>query len=80
MYATRPVIQAWSLDAAPTSLAGSVVGIMFGIQALGSAVSPSVGGIIADTYSLSATFYFLTAMIVLGNVLVLFIPDTQRAR
>jgi predicted MFS family arabinose efflux permease len=80
MYATRPVIQAWSLEAAPTTLAGTVVGIMFGIQALGSAISPSVGGIIADTYSLSATFYFLTAMIVLGNVLVLFIPDPGRDR
>ena len=80
MYATRPVIQAWSLEAAPTSLAGTVVGIMFGIQALGSAISPSVGGIIADSYSLSATFYFLTAMIVMGNVLVLFIPDPGRAR
>ena len=77
MYATRPVIQAWSLEAAPASLSGTVVGIMFGVQALGSAVSPSIGGIIADAYSLSATFYFLTGMIVLGNVLVLFIPDPQ---
>ena len=77
MYATRPVIQAWSLEAAPASLSGTVVGIMFGVQALGSAVSPSVGGIIADAYSLSATFYFLTGMIVLGNVLVLFIPDVR---
>ena len=78
MYATRPVIQAWSLEAAPTSVSGTVVGIMFGVQALGSAVSPSVGGIIADAYSLSATFYFLTGLIVLGNVLVLFIPDPDR--
>jgi MFS family permease len=78
MYATRPVIQAWSLEAAPSSLGGTVVGIMFGVQALGSAVSPSIGGIIADAYSLSATFYFLTGMIVLGNVLVLFIPDPHR--
>jgi MFS family permease len=76
MYATRPVIQAWSLEAAPASVGGTVVGIMFGVQALGSAISPSVGGIIADAYSLSATFYFLTAMIVIANVLVFFIPDT----
>ena len=78
MYATRPVIQAWSLEAAPATVSGTVVGIMFGVQALGSAVSPSIGGIIADAYNLSATFYFLTGMIVLGNVLVLFIPDTDR--
>ena len=60
MYATRPVIQAWSLEAAPAAVGGTVVGIMFGVQALGSAISPSVSGIIADAYSLSATFYYLT--------------------
>ena len=77
MYATRPVIQAWSLEAAPASVGGTVVGIMFGVQALGSAISPSIGGIIADAYNLSATFYFLTALIVIANILVLFIPDPR---
>jgi MFS family permease len=75
MYATRPVIQAWSLEMAPAAMAGTVVGIMFGVQALGSAISPSVGGLIADSYSLSAVFYFLAGMIVVANLLVLFIPD-----
>jgi MFS family permease len=78
MYATRPVLQAWSLEAAPASMGGTVVGMMFGMQALGSAISPSVGGIIADAYSLSATFYFLAALMVIANVLVLFIPDMAR--
>jgi sugar phosphate permease len=78
MYATRPVIQAWSLEAAPAAVGGTVVGIMFGVQALGSAISPSVSGVIADAYSLSATFYYLTGLIVIGNVLVLFIPDVPR--
>ena len=74
MYATRPVIQAWSLEAAPAALGGTVVGIMFGLQALGAAISPWAGGAIADAYDLSATFYFLTALIVIANVLVLFVP------
>ena len=78
MYATRPVIQAWSLEAAPAAVGSTVVGIMFGVQALGSAISPSVSGIIADAYSLSATFYYLTGVIVIGNVLVVFIPDVPR--
>jgi predicted MFS family arabinose efflux permease len=78
MYATRPVLQAWSLEAAPASMGGTVVGIMFGMQALGSAISPSIGGIIADAYSLAATFYFLAALMVIANVLVLFIPDIAR--
>lgn len=74
MYATRPVIQAWSLEAAPASMGGTVVGIIFGMQALGAAISPWAGGVIADAYSLSATFYFLTALIVAANVVILFVP------
>jgi MFS transporter, FSR family, fosmidomycin resistance protein len=78
MYATRPVIQAWSLEAAPAALAGTVVGIMFGLQAVGGAISPWVGGLIADTYELSAAFYFLAGMIVMANVLILFVPEKPR--
>ncbi|MPZ45241.1 MAG: MFS transporter [Betaproteobacteria bacterium] len=78
MYATRPVIQAWSLEAAPAALGGSVVGMMFGVQAMGSAISPWAGGLIADAYDLAATFYFLAALIVAANVLVMFVPDKPR--
>jgi len=78
MYATRPVIQAWSLEAAPASVGGTVVGIMFGVQALGAAISPWAGGAIADSYSLSGTFYFLTALIVAANVVILFVPAPKK--
>jgi MFS transporter, FSR family, fosmidomycin resistance protein len=78
MYATRPVIQAWSLEAAPAALGGTVVGIMFGVQAMGSAISPWAGGLIADAYDLTATFYFLAGMIVAANVLVMFVPEKPR--
>ncbi len=78
MYATRPVIQAWSLEAAPAALGGTVVGIMFGVQAMGSAISPWAGGLIADAYDLTATFYFLAGMIVAANILVMFVPEKAR--
>lgn len=77
MYATRPVIQAWSLEAAPPAMAGTVVGILFGVQALGAAISPWASGAIADVHGLSAAFYFLTVLIVIANVLVLFVPEKK---
>lgn len=77
MYATRPVIQAWSLEAAPPAMAGTVVGILFGVQALGAAISPWASGAIADVHGLSAAFYFLTCLIVISNVLVLFVPEKK---
>src|SRR5258706_12497519 len=70
LYATRPVIQAWMLDITPKNMGGSSIGVLFGAQAVGGALGPLFGGMIADHYGLLATFYFLAVTIVVANVLV----------
>ena len=74
LYALRPVIQAWMLEAAPKNMGGSSIGILFGAQAVGAAVGPLLAGMVADSRGLSATFYFLAATIVIANLFVVFIP------
>ena len=74
LYAMRAVLQAWALESTPKELAGSAVGIQFGITSLGSAVSPLLFGLIADAFSLYAGFYFLAGLIISANVLVFFMP------
>ena len=74
LYATRPVIQAWLLDVTPKNMGGSSIGVLFGAQAVGGALGPYFGGMIADRYGLLATFYFLAFTIVIANVLVLWVP------
>ncbi len=74
LYAMRSVLQAWALEVTPKNLAGSAVGIQFGVTSLGAAVSPLLFGMIADAYSLYAGFYFLAAIIVSANLLVFFMP------
>jgi MFS family permease len=74
LYATRPVIQAWMLDITPKNMGGSSIGVLFGAQALGAALGPWFGGMIADHYGLLATFYFLAITIVVANVLVFWTP------
>ena len=71
LYATRPVIQAWMLESTPKHLGGSSIGILFGAQAVGAALGPIVGGMIADRHGLLATFYFLAATIVVANLFVI---------
>ena len=71
LYATRPVIQAWMLEATPKNMAGSSIGLLFGAQAIGAALGPLAGGIVADRYGLLAAFYFLAATIVVANLFVL---------
>ena len=74
LYATRPVIQAWLLDVTPKNMGGSSIGVLFGAQAVGGALGPYFGGLIADRYGLLATFYFLAFTIVIANVLVVWVP------
>ena len=71
LYATRPVIQAWILEATPKNMGGSSIGLLFGAQALGAALGPLFGGMVADRYGLLAAFYFLAGTIVVANLFVI---------
>ncbi len=74
LYAMRSVLQAWAVEATPKHLAGTGVGLQFGITAIGGVIAPSLFGIVADAYGLQATFYGLAIAIVLGNFMVMFVP------
>jgi len=74
LYAIRPVIQAWMLEATPKNMGGSSIGILFGAQAIGAAVGPLLAGMVADRQGLLSPFYFLAATIVIANLFVVFTP------
>ena len=80
LYATRPVIQAWMLDATPKNMAGSSIGVLFGAQALGGAIGPLLGGMVADRLGLLATFYFLAFTIVIANLFVFGVKPSAAPR
>jgi MFS transporter, FSR family, fosmidomycin resistance protein len=79
LYATRPVIQAWLLEATPKNMGGSSIGVLFGAQALGGALGPWLGGVVADRYGLLATFYFLAVTIVVANIFVFWVRTPSAA-
>ena len=74
LYAIRPVLQAWLLDATPKKMGGTSIGVLFGLQAVGSSIGPLVGGLLADRYGLMSVFYFLAFAIVVANLFVFLIP------
>ncbi len=79
LYAIRPVMQAWLLESTPRNMGGTSIGVLFGAQALGSSIGPLLGGLVADSFGLTATFHFLAGTIVLANLFILFMPRTEAA-
>jgi len=77
LFAVRAVLQAWLLDATPRHMGGTSIGIMFGSQALGAAIGPFTGGLLADHYGLMAAFYFLAVTIVIANMFIFFTPTAE---
>ncbi len=78
LFAVRSVLQAWLLDSTPSSQGGTAIGILFGSQALGAAIGPVSGGVLADHYGLNVVFYFLAGTIVIANLFVFFTPTPDR--
>jgi len=80
LYAMRPVLQAWAVEATPRELAGSGVGLQFGIQHIGASIAPALFGMIADAYDIYTGFYFLAGTILLANLLIVFMPNERAAQ
>jgi MFS family permease len=78
LYAIRPVMQAWLLETTPKNMGGTSIGILFGAQSLGSSVAPLLGGIIADRWGLTATFWFLAGTIVIANLFIIAMPMDEK--
>jgi sugar phosphate permease len=77
LYGMRSVLQAWAVESTPRHLAGTGVGVQFGVTALGASVAPIVFGAIADATDVYMGFYFLAGTIIFANLLVFFMPNTD---
>lgn len=80
LYAMRSVLQAWAVECTPRHLAGTGVAVQFSVSAIGGSIAPALFGMLADARGLFATFYAMAATIVIGNLLVVFVPGGDNAR
>lgn len=54
------------------------MGVLFTTQAMFSTMMPLVGGAMADRVGLIAVFYLIAVALVIGNLIVLMVPDLKR--
>jgi FSR family fosmidomycin resistance protein-like MFS transporter len=81
LFAVRPVMQAWLMETTPKNMAGTSVGVLFGVQSLGSSISPLIGGILSDKFGLFSAFYFVALTIIIANLFIFLMPnDTSRIK
>lgn len=79
MLAIRPVIQGWLMDIVPPNFAGSAISLMFSVQSVKSAITPLIGGLIAEVYGLTAVFYMLAGILLLANLVAFILPRPAAA-
>lgn len=64
-----------AIGVTPRQFEGTTGGALFTAQAMFSTLMPLVGGAIADRAGLIAVFYLIAATLVVGNLVVLVVPD-----
>ena len=74
-----PAVFALTADLAPTERRGSGMGFTATLETVGYLASPTVGGIIAQTFGLTFPFYAAFLLALLSAVFVLPIKDRARA-
>ena len=78
LFAIRPVIHSWMMDLTPSNMHGSATSALFGVQSGLSFIVPIAGGWVADAYGVGAVFYMLAGTMLIANVLVAMLPESER--
>ena len=79
LFATRPVLLGWMMDIAPPEMGASATGTVFGIQSIFAMFAPLIGGVIADSYGITAVFYFAAVAIIISNLIAALLPKDTPA-
>ncbi|MGY8990525.1 MAG: MFS transporter [Rhodospirillales bacterium] len=79
LFATRPVLLGWMMDIAPPAMGASATGTVFGIQSIFAMFAPLIGGLIADSYGITAVFYVVAGAIVISNLIAALLPKDTPA-
>jgi len=78
LYSMRPALFRWAIGVVPREHEGTTVGLLFTVQSLFSALTPVVGGAVADRFGLPVVFYAIAGSVLVGNLLLRAVPDLNQ--
>lgn len=73
-YSDQPILTAAALDIVGEGVATTTLGTLSFVRFIFSALSPLVAGFLYDTYSMSYVFYYVGGLMVLGAIILAFLP------
>jgi MFS family permease len=78
LYSMRPALFRWAIGIVPREHEGTTVGLLFTAQSVFSALTPVVGGAVADRFGLPVVFYGIAGSVLAGNLLLRLVPDLRK--
>ncbi len=78
LYSVPSLIQAAAMDAAEgKKLEGTLIGLLWGNNALFGAISPVIAGALAGVFGFEVTFYYAAALFLAGGLLAFWLPPPR---
>ena len=73
-YSDQPILTAAALDIVGESVATTTLGSLSFVKFVFSALSPLIAGFLYDTYSMNYVFYYVGVLMVVGAIILAFLP------
>ncbi|SVB30758.1 uncharacterized protein METZ01_LOCUS183612 [marine metagenome] len=74
LFAVRPVEHSWCMDLAPKAMAGSAIGILFGVASVFAMLTPPITGAVADEWGISQVFWMISMLVLISTVFAILVP------
>ena len=73
-YSDQPILTAAALDVVGESVATTTLGSLSFVKFVFSALSPLIAGFLYDAYSMNYVFYYVGVLMVIGAIILAFLP------
>jgi MFS family permease len=78
IYAIGAILQAAAMDATPAQTGGTTIALLMGSSALFMIPSPTIAGLISESFGTSTVFLYSGALLVISSLILLLLPKDRK--